>query len=394
VVAGGLRELAEEAGIRLGGTGDLHDAGEMVFAGRWLTPPLGPVRFDNRFFLIEWPADRGAQPRVEPGELEFGEWIAPRVALARWERGELLAAPPVLHFLRVLSEMPPEAALQRLLVPSEANLGPFRIIEFRPGFLVFPLATPTLPPATHTNAILAGFADAVLIDPGSPYEDENRRLVEALRAAGERWDRRVTRILLTHHHPDHVGGVEAMRREFDVPVAAHPATAERLAERGIQVDEVLRDGDEIRLSSMVLRVVHTPGHARGHLVFHDSERRVLLAGDLVSALSTIIIDPPEGNLEDYLDSLARVAELDATLLIPAHGSAMLRPPVRLREAIAHRHGREARIVAALDRGLRTVEELLDAAYDDTPAQVRPLAARQLAAHLESLRRRDRAKAPS
>ena len=180
-------------------------------------------------------------------------------------------------------------------------------------------------------------------------------------------------------------------KRSDVPVAAHAATAERLAERGnrsdqsIRVDELLADGDQIRLSAMTLNVVHTPGHARGHLVLHDAERRLLVAGDLVSALSTIVIDPPEGDLDDYLASLARVAELDATLLIPAHGSAMLEPPVRLREAIAHRHGREAKIVAALERGLQTVEELLDAAYDDTPAQVRPLAARQLQAHLDRLR---------
>ena len=102
------------------------DASRLRFAGRWLTPPFSPARFDNRFFLVEWRAEDG-EPRVAPPESEEGEWIQPRAALARLEAGMALAAPPILHLLRVLSEVEPDSATSRLLDTSEANLGPLSL---------------------------------------------------------------------------------------------------------------------------------------------------------------------------------------------------------------------------------------------------------------------------
>ena len=389
IAAAALRELEEEIGVRVA-AGEALDASRLVFAGRWLTPPLSPMRFDNRFFLLRW-LEGDAEPRVEPGELALGEWIEPAEALARWRSGEVLVAPPVLHLLEVLAESGIEGGLARLLDTSETHFGSFRKIEFRPGYLVFPLATPTLPPASHTNAILAGFGDTVLIDPGSPSLDEQTRLEQALRSACEQRGLQLTAVVLTHHHPDHVGGAEAIRRAFGVPVWAHEETARRLQERGFAVDRTIEDGMAIHLRGsrdMTLRVVHTPGHARGHLALFDEEQRVLIAGDLVSGLSTIVIDPPEGDLDDYLTSLERAAGLGASLLIPAHGSALLRPARQLRQAIEHRLWRERKILDAWNRGLRSPDELLEEVYNDTPEFVRPLAARQLEAHLERLGRRD------
>ena len=144
------------------------DASRLQFAGRWLTPPFSPARFDNRFFLLEWRAADG-EPRVAPPESEQGDWIQPRAALDRLDAGHALAAPPILHLLRVLADDGPEAASPRLLYTSEASLGPLRRIELRSGIVLFPLAAATLPPAAHTNAYLLGTADCVLVDPGSPF---------------------------------------------------------------------------------------------------------------------------------------------------------------------------------------------------------------------------------
>src|SRR6185369_11254584 len=274
--------LAKEKSFQeiLAGLGTRLDASRLVWAGRWVTPPFAPV----------------------------------------------------------LAQDGPAAGISRLRDPSETNLGPLRRIEMRPGVLMVPLATHTLPPALTTNAYLLGTEEAVLVDPGSPLDAENERLERALTVARDQLGRKITAIWLTHHHPDHIGGVERLRRFLGVPVLAHPATAERLAGR-ISVDGTLADGQRIVLAGdppFAVRVIHTPGHARGHLCFLAESHGSVLAGDLVAGLGTIVVDPPEGDMDDYLASLARLADLHPRTLFPAHGPAIQNAVGKLREYIEHR----------------------------------------------------------
>ncbi len=383
------RLLAEEQDLAalLTAEGLTLDAASLVYAGRWLTPPLGPLRFDNRFFLLRWPQERALQPEVLPAEAERGEWVRPAEAVERWRRGELMTAPPILHILEVLAQEGPEKGLERLRNPVEANLGPFRRVEFRPGVLLFPLRTPTLPPASYTNAYVLGTREAVLIDPGSPHEREIAWLREALETVRERLGRRITAIWLTHHHPDHVGGVAALRSALEVPVLAHPAATELLSQRGIPVDGELADGQRFELAGdppFPVRVIHTPGHARGHLCFLEETFGSLVSGDLVAGFGTIVIDPPEGNMSDYLDSLARLRKIGPQALFPAHGPTIGAADAKLEAYIRHREWREERILTAWRSGLREPAEMLETVYDDVPRLAHPLAERQIVAHLERL----------
>lgn len=383
------------------------DASRFVFAGRWLTPPFAPLRFDNRYFLLEHPAGADAPEPAVPDEAAEAGWVRPAEAIELWRRGEAIAAPPILYLLRTLATLsrdgdrPDEAtgALARLRSPGDANLGPYRRIDFRPGVVMMPLPTPTLPPATHTNAYLVGppeGGEAVLVDPGTPFPEEIERLAAAVEAAARTsadGALRLTAIVLTHHHGDHVGAVRRLTERFGVPVAAHAETAERLARHrsgGIRVDRTIEDGERIELAGpgepVVLTALHTPGHAPGHLCFHEERLDWLLAGDMLSAVSTIVIDPPEGDMGRYLESLERLAALDPRTIFPGHGPAILGGAAKLRELIGHRLWREGKVLDAWKAGARKPADMLPTVYDDAPRQVWPLAERQIEAHLQRLAR--------
>jgi glyoxylase-like metal-dependent hydrolase (beta-lactamase superfamily II)/8-oxo-dGTP pyrophosphatase MutT (NUDIX family) len=415
VAAAALRELFEETGILPGGrqtdperiaslrvalvSKRLHfaevlaemgleaDGSPLTYAGRWITPPLGPVRFDNRFFLLEWPPDEALQPVVDAHEATSGEWVRPAAAIERWRRGRVLTAPPILHLLQVLAEDGPVDGLPRLHCPEEANLGPFRRVEFQPGVLVFPVRTPTLPPAAFTNCYLLGAEGCVLVDPGSSLERDVERLAAAVGAARDRLGRTVREIWLTHHHPDHVGGAPALRERLGVPIAAHAETARRLA-GAFTVDRHIEAGEVTQLGGaggpFTVRALLTPGHARGHLCFLHEELGSLLAGDLVAGTGTIVVDPPEGNMQQYLDSIDSLLELAPRTLFPGHGPTLHDAPGRLLEYREHRRWREERIFRAWCRGRREPKEMLREVYDDVPPQAFPLAERQIVAHLERL----------
>lgn len=251
--------------------------------------------------------------------------------------------------------------------------------------------TPTLPPAAFTNTFLLGQDELVLIDPATPFPDEQKRLLAALDAVAAQ-GARIRAIWLTHHHADHIGAVELCRRHLGVPVLAHPATAAKLAAWGIEVDEHLNDGDRIELGGdppFTVRVLHTPGHTRGHLSFLDEKYGSLITGDLLSTLSTIVIDPPEGDMDDYLDSLEKVAGFSPRALFPSHGPLVLSAMARLEGLHRHRLAREEKVLAAWQEGKKTPAAMVAEVYDDTPPALHPVAERQIAAHLIRLEKAGR-----
>lgn len=256
-----------------------------------------------------------------------------------------------------------------------------------PGVARFPVRTPTLPPATHTNSYALGTREVLWVEPASPYEDEQAASADFLKQlAGE--GRRLMGVFITHHHADHVGGL-AYAAAMNVPLYMHEATrdliASRLGTSAAQV-QILRDGDTLHLDGptpQAWRVLHTPGHAAGHLCLYEEERGMLIAGDMVASEGSILIAPDEGDMREYCTQLARLDAFGARLVLPAHG-APIREAVFAR-TLAHRLMREAKVKDALALTREgTLDDLLPHAYADTPQTLWPLARLSLEAHLGKL----------
>lgn len=368
-------DILKENGLRL-------RAADFPDAGRWVTPEALPRRFDARTFLVEAPAN--AQPERWPGELAEGAWIRPADAVRRWEEGRALLHPPALHALRVMAEFTsvPEACAQLKAPLYCRDFIPQRI-EFQQGIRVLPLRTPTLLPATHTNCYVVGNGELLVVDPGAPDDDEINRLVTHLRAL-EADGLKVKAVFLTHHHGDHVGSARALKGRMGLPVWCHARTADRLH---FPADRLLDEGDVVELAGtppMRFRVLHTPGHARGHLCLVHELSRAALVGDMVAGVGTILIDPPEGDMAEYLRQLARLEALPVGALYPAHGPTLPDGPAKLREYLQHRAMREAKILGAIPARGATLEEIVAKGYDDVAAFVHPIAERSTVAILEKL----------
>jgi ribonuclease/clavin/mitogillin len=367
----------------------LHlDAEDFTFVGRWLTPPFSARRFDTWFFLVNCPAKQQAHVTGD-AELESGEWIVAGAAFARWQRSEMIAVPPVLHALKTLSAGLTEDLVQRFLSVPHAHREPVRRIEFRPNYICFPVRTPTKPPATHTNCYLIYTSQEILIiDPGSPYEDEQQELAACIRELIDE-GRFVRHIVLTHVHPDHVGGVNALRNLLgdQVNVAAHRFTAETLIDT-IRVDRGVEDNEVIKLNGepeILLRAMHTPGHARGHLCFYEARTGTLISGDNIVGLGSVLIDPPEGNMRDYLDSLERMRALpNLSVILGGHGPAVANSYSKIDEYISHRLDRERKILQAIQQGLATPRDVVARVYTDVSPKAHDMAERAVLAHLEKL----------
>ena len=374
------RELREETGL------DIPPAAWKA-AGERTTPPLYAVRFRTLFFAAELPegVELPAAPPA-PQEIEALEFMDPRAVLADWESGRSLVPPPLLPILRRMrsDSATDVAALAGGIAEVNTTEAANPRIEFVAGYWVLPVRTRTLPPASCTNVWMPGGRRFVVIDPGSGEPEENARLLAVIAKRVALGDV-VEAVVLSHHHRDHVSGAGTIASALGVPVLAHEETLRRIPELPAGVTERrLRDGETLDLEGATLRVIHTPGHAPGHLAFFDAARRVLIACDLVSGLSTILVGSAPGDMDAYLDALRRVAALDPKLVLPSHGPPL--PGKALATTIAHREAREAGIVAALGDGLpRDLTTIAEAAYADAPKAPAFLRELQTRAHLERLR---------
>ena len=224
-----------------------------------------------------------------------------------------------------------------------------------------------------TNTWIVGREELVVVDPGPLDASHLDAVVAAAAPLG-----RISRIVCTHHHPDHREGALALAARTETLVGVFHSTAQAPAELP------LRDGDRIEAGAHHLRCVHTPGHAADHLCLLAEDDGACFFGDHLLGGMTTVIDPPDGNLGAYLRSLDRLQALRPRIGYPGHGPILADPVAEIATVRAHRLEREAQIVAALGGGPATPAALVPGIYRAYPETLWPAAARTVLAHLEKL----------
>lgn len=367
------RELQEETGLLL----------ESTFQplARAITPAYAPVRYDCLVYHAEVPD--GLEPQADDHELRRGGWYEIEEALALRDRGEMQLAPPTWRQLRLFAaclggERPFPDAAEAFAEPPHSEQ---EVLPMASGVTVVPLRSPAMPPAAWTNALVVGERRLFVIDPGGEDPSVLREELDRRRAEGAE----IAGVVLTHHHPDHLAGYLPLGLT-DLPLYCHPITRPLLPE-SFPSPLDWNDGERLPVEPGLSMVAHwTPGHAPGHLAVEVPERRSLLAADLISSLSSIVIPSSNGDLVEYLDSLARMQALDCHLVIPSHGPPYGQGSDPFGEAIAHRHKREEQVLRCLQTldSSVTLDDLTGTIYRGLDERLFPAARANVWHHLKKL----------
>ena len=409
-----MADFCRAEGLRL-------DLSGLVYFSHWITPPGLPKRFDTRFFAVAAPAGQLAQ--ADLGEAVELMWLTPQAALepqrglkllpvtqrtladlarfgsaaealaeARMRRDIAVTMPRVAASARgrriVLPHELPYAEIGRLDPEGRGHVScellPGRAVRLSPRILRVTAPNPGPMTGPGTNSYLVGEGACwTVIDPGP----ESGPHLQALLAAAADAGGRVERILVTHTHRDHSPGAVALAAATGAPVwgqvAAHPQWQDPCFAPDVQPQHGVR----LPLGpDTTLRVIHTPGHASNHLCYLLEEEHTLFTGDHVMQGSTVVINPPDGDMAAYLQALRALLEEDLHWLAPGHGFLVAEPHAVLRALIAHRLKREAKVVAALcEAGPARLDALVPRVYDDVPAALHAMARRSLLAHLLKLK---------
>ncbi len=240
-------------------------------------------------------------------------------------------------------------------------------------------------PGTNTYLVGVGGGEPVLIDTGAGLP---AYLELFQRHLGETGVSAPRRCILTHVHPDHIGGAAGLRELYpELEVYKHPWPGKD--ERFPLPLRPLADGDTIEGEGYTLRAVHTPGHAQDHLCYYLEEERALFTGDVILGVGTTVIPLDGGDLGDYLDTLRRLQTLDLARIYPGHGPPIDTPQEKIAEYLAHRLKREAQIVEELQGGVKTVPEIVASIYRSYPAHLHGAAGQSVFSHLLKLEREGR-----
>jgi len=350
-----------------------YDTRSLRVLSHRITPPFGPIQFDNAFMHIHaGPQESVPEIDLEP-QTEFTQimWDTPNNILDRWSKHEIKVAPPVVTLLMEIERTLERKGRDMVKAAQDISerLPGRRSILFAHGVEVVPVKTATLPPADHTNCYLVGDPEGefILVDPASHL----REGMEDMAKAVDRHKGELVAMMFTHSHADHLADEGLMKEAFDVPIWSASATADR----------VLKDGEVLQLGSQNWTVLHTPGHHPEHLCLISNSG--LVAGDMVAGIGTILIPPGQGDMMTYIEQLERLLDLDPHLIFPSHGPVIPLPSRTLEHYIRHRSIRHDKVLCAVEEGNSNLETIAKIAYQDTPDAHPGLAVDQTLSHLIS-----------
>jgi glyoxylase-like metal-dependent hydrolase (beta-lactamase superfamily II) len=243
----------------------------------------------------------------------------------------------------------------------------------------------SLPTGTGTNTIVLGSPStgAIIIDPAEDQQEYLATIIQEGQVRGG-----IRRILITHGHPDHVGGAMSLRTQLGIPILAFSRQGVAFA------DEEIADGTTFLVGEDSLRAIYTPGHRFDHLCFLLEKQHTLFAGDLLASNGTVVIPPPpEGDLLDYMNSLKRVQSLAIDEIVPAHGQIITNPQEKLADYIQHRQMREQQLLNLLHSTPQGIDihTMVQVIYATTDTRLHDLAKLSITAHLHKLEREGRVK---
>lgn len=238
-------------------------------------------------------------------------------------------------------------------------------------------------PGTNTY-IVGTSSQPILLDTGQGIDSYMTILMEALDG------RRVSEIVLTHAHPDHIGGCPQITAEFG-PLSVKKRPWPGMDDKGGDSVLPIDHGQIIETEGATLEAIHTPGHAEDHLCYLLREEQAVFTGDVVLGAGTTVIPEHGGDLLDYMNSLRHLLELEPKVLYPAHGPVIRDASGKIREYIAHRELREDQIIDLLKNGVAEVTEMVERMYADVPTFLHPAAGISVRSHLRKLERENRAR---
>ena len=396
----------------------------LAYLSHWVTPPGPPRRFDTRFFVAVAP--EGQVASHDGTETIDHVWIAPAQALEEHRAGARLLGLPTIRTLRVLSEFgttgelmryahanPPEAfpdqpwpAVRKgkpvMLEPNapaydeavkldpegegstRAEIVPGEPVEVAAGVVRLTAPNPGMMTGPGTNTYILGHERFTVLDPGPANEAHIERILELTGGV-------VDQVVVTHTHMDHSPAVVQLKARTGCRVFGWPAPEGAGQDSSFTPDDQPGHGDLIVTEAGILKVLHTPGHASNHLCYLLLDQELLFSGDHIMQGSTVVINPPDGDMKAYIDSMYDLLAEPVRFIAPAHGFLMGQPAAVMDYLITHRLSREHKVWRALEAlAPVSLKDLTARAYDDVPAAIHGLAARSALAHLLKLEAEHRA----